>query len=141
MKQEVYVYVCGWQKTGNTARGSGIHENRLKGFIQLSSHGRQSLLSDSRAIQKGGLHQPPPPPLNLLSTASVCEQHLGSTTVTIDLIKLGRGLLMKCCSLTVSMCVGLLCFTLSTLKNVIAFSMDFLSGYCDVVCQYCRPFT
>lgn len=45
-------------KLETPVRGSGLHENRLKGFIQLSSPCRQSLLSDSKAIQKG-LHQAP----------------------------------------------------------------------------------
>lgn len=93
-------------------RGSGVHENRLKGFIQLSSHCRQSLLSDSKAIQRV-LHQYTPPPHHLLSTASLCELYLDSTTVTVDLIKLERGLLMKCYSLAVSMCLGLLSYSLS----------------------------
>lgn len=60
-RQEVWMCVCVLgSKLETPVRGSGVHENRLKGFIQLSSHCRQSLLSDSRAIQRG--HNPPPPP-------------------------------------------------------------------------------
>lgn len=70
-KGEAYEYVCVQLAAAGSriAKGSGAHENRLRGFIQLSSHCRQSLLSDSEAIQKKertasrslSLRIPPPP--------------------------------------------------------------------------------
>lgn len=81
-------------------RGTGLDGNRLKGLFQLSSHWRPSLVSDEGGIKEKEYTSNTLPlhPPHLLSNTSVCKLYLGSTTVPIDLISLGRGLLKKCCS-------------------------------------------